>query len=92
MQTAYAENGWLKQWTRDVVVRKAHRCFGCEREIRPGECAEYHDVLEAEGWSHSYLCSECVGWLHAHPGHFEDGYGEGDIGTEMRVQARAMGY
>ena len=89
MQQAYTENGWLKQWSHDVTVRRPHFCFGCEREIRTGEVAERHDVLEAEGWSHSYLCSECVGFLHSHSGYFEDGYGQGDIAEARRQVGRA---
>ena len=87
MQTAYTDDGYVKYWTDTIKARKPHRCFGCERAIGPRETCERQTHLRDGYWERFYTCSDCLAWLAAHPGYFNDDlWGEGDVAEARRQE------
>lgn len=90
MQTAHTDAGEVKYWTTTIKVRKPHRCSGCGREIKSGETCEVQTQLYDGAWDRSRTCAECVAWIAAHPGYFDNGeWHEGDIADAMREEGNA---
>ena len=89
MRTAYTDAGTVHYWSATIKVRKIHRCFGCGRMIQPGETCHTETQLCDGAFERMYTCPDCVAWIEAHPGYFnEDMWGEGDIATARAEEAR----
>lgn len=50
-----------------VKISKSHVCFGCAREISPGELMEKNTHREDGKILHTYFCAVCVAYLDRYP-------------------------
>jgi hypothetical protein len=58
----FGEADWCLEYgeCRDIVARKAHRCYECGREIRAGETYERQRGLSPDGWVEYKTCLGCA--------------------------------